>query len=72
MIEAIVGVLGMAMIGVIGWIVALGSRVSVLESQREDLPELLDAKLETTNVKIDEANRRLDRIERGMNGRAGQ
>jgi len=61
MLEAIVGVLGMAFLGVFGWTVQLGNRVSVIETQQASLKELIETKFE-------EVNRRLDRIERGMNG----
>lgn len=61
MIETVLGILGTAFIGVIGWTVQLGSRVSVLESRHVDLMTLI-------NTQFREVNRRLDRIERAMNG----
>lgn len=63
MLEAIVGVLGVGLLGVIGWAIQLGNRVSVVESQRNDLLVLI-------NSKFEEVYRRLDRIERHvLNGR---
>jgi hypothetical protein len=61
MLEAIVGVLGTAFIGTLGWAVQLSSRVSQIETRHEDLLTLI-------NSRFDEVSRRLDRIERAMNG----
>lgn len=61
MIEAVIGILGSAFLGTAGWAIHLGSRVSVIESQRADLITLI-------NTKFDEVSRRLSRIEQGMNG----
>ena len=61
MLEAIVGFLGTAFLGVIGWILHLGTRVTVIETQYEGLKDLIE-------VKFDEVNRRLGRIEHAMNG----
>lgn len=47
--------------GVFGWILHLGDRVTKVEVRQEDLPTLI-------NSKFDEVNRRLGRIEQGMNG----
>lgn len=64
MLEGIVGILGTAFLAVVGWALHLSTRVSVLETQSEGLKELLE-------VKFDEVNRRLGRIERAMNGHLG-
>ena len=56
MLEAVVGILGTAVIGVFGWAFQLSNRVSVIEAENEGLRELI-------NTKFAEVNRRLDRIE---------
>jgi len=61
MIEAFVGVLGTAFLGTVGWAFHMNSRVSVIETKYDGLEDLL-------NVHFVEVNRRLARIERGMNG----
>lgn len=60
--DIIISILGSgAFIGVFGWVFQLGSRVSILETQQPDLKELI-------NTQFEDVNRRLDRIERAMNG----
>ena len=61
MLEAIVSVLGLMFIGVFGWTIQLGNRVTTIEAQHLGLKELI-------TEKFAEVNRRLERIERGMNG----
>ena len=61
MIEAFVGVLGTAFLGSIGWAIHTNSRISVVETRHEGLEDLLHSHFA-------EVNRRLGRIERGMNG----
>lgn len=61
MVEAIVGLLGTACFAVFGWAAHLSSRVTVIETQRDDLTVLI-------NTKFEEVNRRLGRIESAMNG----
>jgi hypothetical protein len=61
MLETLIGILGTGFLGMIGWVIQLGSRVSVAETRHEDLLELI-------NTRFDEVSRRLDRIERAMNG----
>ena len=72
MLETIVGILGTAFVGVVGWVITLGTRVSVLEKGDADLVTLIETKFEELDkreaMRAEEANRRLDRIERGMNG----
>ena len=61
-ISGVLTILGSgAFVGTVAWVLQLGNRVTKLETKQEDLPTLLD-------TKFDEVNRRLDRIERGMNG----
>lgn len=64
------GIFGCAFLGIFAWSVQLGNRVSmleqsprisVLESRHTDLLTLI-------NTKFEDMNRRLDRIERAMNG----
>jgi hypothetical protein len=61
MLEAIIGLLGTALLGTLGWAVQLSSEVKIVKTEQEGLKELIEAK-------FDEVNRRLDRIERAMNG----
>jgi len=61
MVEALLGILGTTFLAVIGWTIQLGTRVSVTESKYEDLLVLIDSKFE-------DLDKRLERIERAMNG----
>ena len=61
MLEAFVSVLGMAFLGIFGWVIQLGNRVSVVETENKGLRELI-------NTRFDGVDGRLDRIERSMNG----
>lgn len=62
MLTAIVGVLGAGLLGVIGWAFNINSSVEVLKTKHDGLITLIDTRFE-------EMNRRLDRIERALNGR---
>lgn len=73
MLSALVGLIGAALLAVIGWAINMQSRVSVLEAdkeaaeKREDgLKELVDVKLESILVMVRSCNTRLDRIEKKM------
>lgn len=57
MLEYLIGFLGTALLGVIGWAFQLSSRVSVLEQQHVDLKELI-------NTRFDSVDIRLERIEK--------
>jgi hypothetical protein len=59
-VEALIGILGTGLLGVIGWAVQIHSRVAVLEANYENLKELLENR-------FDEIIRRLDRMENGKN-----
>ena len=65
MIEAVIGLLGIASAGSLGWAYTLGTKVAALEQSntdfREFMSQLLDAKFEPIN-------QRLGRIESAMNG----
>ena len=61
MLEYLTGLLGTALLGVIGWAFQLNSRVSVLEQQHVDLKELI-------TEKFDAVTDRLERIEDALNG----
>lgn len=65
MLAAILSVLGTAGFAALGWAmqrsVSIGNRVSIIETKQEDLPVLI-------NMRFAEVSRRLDRIERAMNG----
>lgn len=61
-INYIAGALGtLVSSGAAAWIVQLSNRVTKIETKQEDLPELIEAL-------IDSVNTRLDRIERSLNG----
>jgi hypothetical protein len=62
MLESLIGILGVAFLGVAGWMTNLGNRVSVIEAQFEALKELIE-------TRFDDMDRRLERIEKSMNGR---
>ena len=66
MLSALVGIIGTALLGVIGWAFSLQSRVSVLEADKVSLRELLDAKLENISGQVVGVTIRLDRIERKL------
>lgn len=61
LVAPIIGVLGTALLAVVGWSFSLGTRVSVIESKHEDLLTLI-------NTRFNEVDRRLGRIEKVMNG----
>ena len=72
MLEAIVGILGVATIGSLGWAYSLGNQVAELKTtaialakSEEDFRDFLDKLLD---AKFTPINQRLERIERGMNG----
>ena len=60
--ETITGVIATMSFAVLGWAVSLTNRVSVLESRDKDFVTLIESK-------FTEVNRRLDRIEKAMNGK---
>lgn len=57
MMETIVGILGAATIGALGWVNHLGNRTSILETRQEDLLLLIETKLNN----IDDRLRRIER-----------
>lgn len=65
MLTVLLGIFGTSVVGSVGWIsqkaFLLEKRVTIIETKQEDLPDLINAKFE-------DMNRRLDRIERNMNG----
>lgn len=61
MIATLMGIFGTTFLAVFAWTIQLGNRVSVIEAEKTDLEKLI-------NAQFDEVNRRLDRIERAMNG----
>lgn len=56
MLNVVVGIIGSALLGVIGWAINLNSRVAVLEADNVSLRELI-------TVQFKEITRRLGRIE---------
>lgn len=68
MFNAIVTVIGVAVTGLIGWGSKLQSDVRVQDQKVVDLKDLINEKLETNNVKLDNIDHRLERIERALNG----
>jgi hypothetical protein len=62
MIEIISTIAGSgAFIAVVGWAYTLGNRVTKVETQHEGIEELI-------NARFDAVEHRLERIERSMNG----
>lgn len=62
MLQTLIAILSSGVfLGIFGWAVQLGSRVTRLETQQPDLKELI-------NTQFEDVSRRLDRIERAMNG----
>lgn len=61
MVEAIVTLLGTGLLGVFGWAVQVGNRVTILETQRDALETYLESKFE-------EVHRRLDDIDESVRG----
>lgn len=62
MLVALLSLLGSGtFVAAVGFIFSLGTRVTKLEAHQEDLPQFIE-------VQFDSVNKRLDRIERAMNG----
>lgn len=62
MLTVLISILGSgAFLGAFGWVLQLGTRVTKIEIKQEDLPDLI-------NTQFADVGRRLDRIERAMNG----
>jgi len=68
MVETIVGILGAAFIGIVGWVIKLGSRVSVTEVYQGGLKEVIEARFDNVDNQFENVDQRLSRIERSMNG----
>lgn len=54
--NAIIGVIGLAVVGIIGWAFQMGSRVSVVEADQKSLATLI-------NTRFEDVNHRFDRLE---------
>jgi hypothetical protein len=61
MLEAAVGVIGAALLGVIAWAFALGSRVSVLEADKVSLRELIAVQLDAISMRLARIEKILDK-----------
>lgn len=59
--EAILGTMGAGFLAVLGWAYTLSNRVLIVETEYEGLKDLINAKFESVEE-------RLERIENGMNG----
>lgn len=72
MFNAIITVMGAAILGIFGWAFQLNSRVSVQETKHDDLKDLINTKMDALKDNIEfnynSISARLDRIERAMNG----
>jgi len=72
MLEAIVSVLGAAMLAIFGWAFNLNSKVNVQEQRYSDFLHLIDTKFDSFETlvesKFEGSNQRLVRIERALNG----
>lgn len=60
-IKYLLSVLGMSILAIFGWGFNLSNRVTAIEQKQMDIPDLLDAKFDSVNF-------RLERIERALNG----
>lgn len=56
MLETLVGLLGTALLGVLGWAFQLQNRVTIIETQQDNLVTLI-------NTRFDAVENRLERIE---------
>jgi hypothetical protein len=67
MLEAVIGILGVAVFAIFGWAFSISNRVSVLEADKESLQKLIDAKFESfmdlMREKMENVTHRLARIE---------
>ena len=63
MLEVLISIVGMGLLGVIGWAFTLNSRVSVLEADKVSLKELIDSKLDNITTRLDRIERKLDKEE---------
>ena len=72
MLEILLGITGTAFIGTIGWLFVAQSetnaKLAILQQNDVNYVTLLDAKFETVEVGFNDLGRRLDRIEKAMNG----
>jgi hypothetical protein len=70
--ETIQGIVGTGLTGATGWAIKalhnLSTRVAVLEKGQVDFLPLLDSKLDRVIVYCDQLEKRVERIERSMNG----
>lgn len=53
MIEAILTIVGTALIGALGWTFQLGTRVAILETKEPDLKALIEEKFKGVNFRLD-------------------
>jgi hypothetical protein len=68
MIEAAIGILGAGLLAMAAWALTnisnLSNRVSVLEADKAGLREVLEAKLEAINIRLEHIEKKLDRKEK--------
>ena len=72
MFTTVLSLLGAAFLGVIGWAFRLQTQVTIHAQKHDDLTTLLDAKFDAVttlvDAKFEASDRRLERIERALNG----
>ena len=68
-VNTFIGILGTATLAIIGYAIALGTRVNVQEQKLIDLKELINVQFEALGHRFDAINIRLSRIDRALNGR---
>lgn len=61
MLEAILGLLGLGLFGVLGWAFTISNRVSVLEADKVSLKELMESKLDDITRRLVSIERKLDK-----------
>lgn len=61
MLETLIGIFSTAFFAAFGWAIHISNRVAIVETQKQDLVTLVESR-------FDDVDRRLERIERGMNG----
>lgn len=59
--DAVIGILGLVMLGVVGWAFRISSRVSVLEADKHSLKELMMIQFDDVKRRLYEMEKKIER-----------